>query len=298
MNKDLREEINRNLGNWRQGDVALGCGLGFTHFADLTRPHTEASVKEAKLLKEAGHVLSSAPSPVADVTVHGVAVTSQTCDVVRDCVERPYVVVSPLVRVESAEIVRDVQYWRRPRFGWIASIAGDLLVVDLDRAETVEKAVAAGWDRTPGWNRPEELRIFVKALERNVRRVAFSDGFLSATRKIVRHVKSNHGKDSAEGRLLERLQEIRVRASPAREAGKIKIDWWFIIDSYSRAERKMWSCCIQKWLAKVDTKSAFVLGKRKVCDMSGITAKNYWTSDQMDFDSLSNEQQTEGSDRN
>lgn len=80
----------------------MGCDLGFTHFADLTRPHTKASLLEAEHLRDEGHRLSSTPSLVEDVMVRGLAVISQTCDVVRDCMERPCVVVSPLVRVVRA----------------------------------------------------------------------------------------------------------------------------------------------------------------------------------------------------
>lgn len=56
--------IDEALRAWRQGDVCLDAGLEFLHFADLTRPHSPASLQVADALVDAGEVLEgAAPGP-------------------------------------------------------------------------------------------------------------------------------------------------------------------------------------------------------------------------------------------
>lgn len=274
----------------------MEAGMGMFHVADLSQPHSEASRMEAEAQEAAGLEISSSPEPVENTGIHGLVVTTQTCDIVRDCEERPYVDVSPLVKVRK-DMILDIKRWRMPRYGWVAATEGELLVADLDQTMSVEKAVASRWKRKAGWNTRGEFRIFLRALERKVSRPAFRDEFLSATKSLVRFIKRKHGKDSEEGKTLQRLQEIRVREYPERdEDGKAPLDWWFIADEDSHKVKARMSAYVDSWMGRVDLGENFDIESTVVCDMSQISALDYWKSDQMDFDSLSIPDEAESND--
>ena len=156
---------------WRQGDVSLNVGLEFVHFADLLRPHSPASDQAADGLVAVGGGVEAGATVVLDA-VHGVVELSQTCDVVRGCRARPFVEVAPLV--EASEIwVEEIRRLKRPAFAYVPKVAHKHLVADLDRVMTVEKALVAGWNRTPGWEEDAEVRDFASALARKRSRFAF-----------------------------------------------------------------------------------------------------------------------------
>jgi hypothetical protein len=69
--------VDAALSAWRQGDCVVG-GQRFVHRFDASRPLTE----EAQDAAESGADLAQAP-------VAGLVVLTQTCDVVRECRERP-----------------------------------------------------------------------------------------------------------------------------------------------------------------------------------------------------------------
>jgi len=170
--------VDEALRAWRQGDVCMDAGLEFLHFADLSRPHSPTSLQVADALKEAGAVLESGSTAVLG-GVRGVVMLIQTCDVFRGCRDRPFVEVSPLIRMGEQDL-EDIRRLKRPAFVYVSVTAADCLVADLDRTMTVEKAVVAGWTRTPGWETDDESRDFALALARKRSRFAFPDDFVSA----------------------------------------------------------------------------------------------------------------------
>src|SRR5258708_7791587 len=85
--------IDRALQAWRQGDLALE-EEWFVHVGDPAEPLTEVAA-------EAGVGGTQALTSAA----LGLAVVTQTCDVIRTCVERPYLEVSPLIRLSDDEII-------------------------------------------------------------------------------------------------------------------------------------------------------------------------------------------------
>jgi hypothetical protein len=92
--------IDAALNEWRQGDLALDESW-FVHVGDPAEPLTDASA-------EAGaEGLQALTSEVA-----GLVVVTQTCDVVRTCLTRPYVEVSPLVPMRADDLLA-VQRGRR-----------------------------------------------------------------------------------------------------------------------------------------------------------------------------------------
>ncbi len=210
--------IDDALQAWRQGDVALDAGLEFVHLADLTRPHSRASQLLADSLAAAGDPAPEGATPVSDEPA-GFAVLTQTCDIIRSCRDRPFVEVAPLVPV-SAAFVAEARRLKRPAFAYIPAVADRLLVVDLDRVMTVEKAVAAGWTRIAGFETDADRRAFAEALSRKRSRFAFPDDFVAATRSLSEHLAGKHDKRTAEGAHLRALREIRVRAALASARGE------------------------------------------------------------------------------
>ena len=82
---DEARRIDAALQDWRQGDLALEESW-FVHVGDPGAPLTDAAAEAADGDLQA---LTS--------EVRGLIVVTQTCDIVRACVDRPYVEVAPLV---------------------------------------------------------------------------------------------------------------------------------------------------------------------------------------------------------
>jgi hypothetical protein len=146
------QRINDALACWRQGDVALDAGL-FVHVADGTHALTDPAADAGEGLR------------VIEQTAEGVVVLTQTCDVVRHCITKPFIEVSPLVQVE-ATIAHQIRRGYRPNYAVIPALEDRHLVADLDRVMTVEKSVIASWTRTPGWVCEDQIRKFALALAR------------------------------------------------------------------------------------------------------------------------------------
>lgn len=87
LTEEDEQSVDRAMQIWRQGDVCLDDGLEFLHLADLSRPHSAASVQVAEMLARNDEDFEAGGTPVLD-KVLGMAVLSQTCDVVRGCQER------------------------------------------------------------------------------------------------------------------------------------------------------------------------------------------------------------------
>ena len=231
--------IDEALRAWRQGDVSLDAGLEFLHLADLTRPHSPASLQVAHAMADHGETIVAGPTPVLD-EVHGVVMLSQTCDVVRACQARPFVEVAPLIEVAEQE-AEDIRRLKRPAFAYVPATAVDRLVADLDRTMTVEKALVANWTRTPGWDTDSELRDFALALSRKRSRFAFPDDFVVAAGTLQKHFLGKHNKQTREGSHLRALREIRVCAAPSWDSDVVHLSWWFIKDSDTENMMIDWS---------------------------------------------------------
>lgn len=277
--------IDEALRAWRQGDVCLDTGLEFLHLADLSRPHSPASLQLADASEDAGEVLEGGPTPVLD-EVRGVVMLSQTCDVVRGCRERPFVEVSPLIRMGEQD-VEAVRRLKRPAFAYVSVTAANCLVADLDRTMTVEKALVAGWTRTPGWETDAELRDFALALSRKRSRFAFPDEFVSAAQPLQRHLVDKHDRKTGEGAHLRALREIRVRAAPSWDSDSVRLSWWFIKDSDPVGVKVDWSGFVDRWLARFEQGGRFQFDSSVACRLEDMTARDYVESDRLDLDRLS-----------
>jgi hypothetical protein len=278
--------IDDALQTWRQGDVSLDGDLEFLHIADLTRPHSAASSQVAEALAENGDAIEAGATPILDEAVAGMVMLSQTCDVVRGCRDRPFVEVAPLVKVPEPW-VEEIRRLKRPAFAYVPATAGERLVADLDRTMTAEKALVAGWTRTPGWQSDDELRDFALALARKRARFAFPDDFVVATEKFQKHLADKHNKQTDEGAHLRALREIRVRAAPSWDEEQVQLSWWFIKDGDPENIDANWQELLDQWLALFDRTGRFKLDPPIACRLEDITARDYIESDHLDLDRLS-----------
>jgi len=278
------QAINEALQLWRQGDLTLDAGLEFVHLADLSRPHSEASMQAAA--GGGDFSASSQPVPLFD-EVPGFAMMSQTCDIVRACRQRPFVEVAPL-RHASSEFIEEVRRLKRPAFAYAPAAAARSLVVDLDRIMTAEKALVASWNRIPGCQTDQERRDFAEAAARKRSRFAFPDDFVQAVRHVQSRLNTKHNKQTEEGAHLRALHEIRVRAAPSWNHDQVWLSWWFIkeVDAEVVAEPR-WTDFADQWLSLFDESGRFRLDPPTVCRLEDMTALDYVESDRLDLDQLS-----------
>jgi hypothetical protein len=267
---------------WRQGDVALGEDQ-FVHLADPVRPLTRAAAHLPP--REDGQL--PAATELVEGQVDGLVVVTQTCDLLRCCVERPFVEVSPLIVVASDRL-SNIKRLHSPRFAFVPALAGRCLVADLDRTMTVEKAVVAAWERTAGCATDEERRRFAEALARKRERFAFPNAFNKFVAPLVERLKKLRGKPSDEGQAIDALLEIRVAAEPAWNAEAVELMFWFVRPEDSELGKlpRDWSAFLETWLGLLSDAQRFV-AEGEVVPLSLMSAMDYRRSDRLDLDRLS-----------
>lgn len=278
--------IDEQLRQWSQGDVALDVDLEFIHLADLSRPHSPTSIEIATAIKEERTTVTLGTEVVAD-RVNGVAVLTQTCDIVRSSEERPFIEVAPLVWFEDS-MVEQIRRLQRPAFAYVSSVSPDGWVVDLDRVMTVEKAILVNWkQRKQGCSNDAERREFARAIARKRLRFAFPDDFVQAMEKFRRHLIQKHKRQTEVGRHLRALQEIRVRAAPSWDHETVELIFWFIKSQDPEEGNFNWSEHTESWSKMIDTSGRFDVNFAVACELEDITARDYVESDLLDLDSLS-----------
>ena len=279
------QEINEALRVWRQGDVTRDAGLEFLHMADVSSPLSPASVEAILSTEGNGDTDIEGVVPVLE-EVQGLVMLTQTCDVVRNCEQRPFVEVAPLVELNIHE-VEDVHRLKRSAYAYVPAVASDLLVADLDRTMTVEKSIVARWERIPGWETDQEIRDFAQAIGRKRSRFAFPDDFVHAMRPLQKHFTEQHRKQSEEGAHLRALREIRMRAAPSWNHNEVEIGWWLIKDSEPQDYEPNWDEWTERWLNLVERVDRFNFELPIACTLSDLTAQEHVESDRLDFDQLS-----------
>ncbi len=273
-----RERVDEQLSAWRQGD----CVIGEHWFLFRTNG-------EGPLTAEAAVAVTDGADNV-EAAVRGFAVLTQTCDLVRGCVDRPFVEVSPLVEVDDL-VLHEIRRGRRPNYGFIPGVARHGLVADLDRVMTVEKTVVAVWERIAGCRTDDDARRLSLALARKRARTAFPDDFVAFARPLMDRIFLKHDKHSDEGHALRSLREIRVRAAPSWDADTVELTFWFIQNEDDAAlETSGWKH-YQTALPKAQSKPGrFVRVDGVVQTLDDLTARDYVESDPLDLDHLSTRQ--------
>ena len=270
-----RVRVDDALRSWRQGDCVLG------DQAFLFRLNPVAPISEAAAIAAVDG------ADAAEAQVHGFAIVTQTCDIVRACGSRPFVQVCPLVEVD-ADRLAEVRRGRRPNYAFLPGTAPHRLVADLDRVMTVEKAVVVDWNRVVGAPRDEDLRGFRLALTRNRGRVAFPDDFVQLASKLTRRMSSKHDAQSEEGRALRALREIRVRAEPSWHAPEVGLLFLFVRDDTAQTfAGQTWDNYLSLWLQRVRPDGRFTSIEGVVQTLDDLTGREYVESDPLDLDHLS-----------
>jgi hypothetical protein len=270
-----QQQVDAALKEWYQGD----CVLGEQWFVHRFNPHYP--------LTDASRDASSDEGDLSESEVVGFAVVTQTCDIVRSCLSRPFVEVVPLVEVDEHNL-HDIQRGRRPQYAFIPNLAEKSFVADLDRIMTVEKGVVAQWNRISGCSTDEERRALGQALARKRSRFAFPDDFIQFSKRLQDRLREKHEKLSDEGKALQALREIRVRASPSWNDPRIELMFWFIRNENEPALKEMgWHELLEKWLNLVPESERFQPVVGQVITLEGLSAKDYVESDLLDLDYLS-----------
>jgi hypothetical protein len=271
------EVINASLRAWRQGDCVLG-EHWFTWRYDPDAPITITSNQEGFISDDTDILEEACP---------GLAVVSQTCDIIRNCQERPFIEVCPLLHVEAEEMPL-IRRGKRPSYGYLPGIESHNLVVDLNRVMTLEKPVLAKLERVAGCSSDADKRSFAEALARKRQRFAFPDEFTNFVRPFNERMKRKHNKKSHEGEALRQLREVRVLASPSWIADSVEIFLYFIIDENADLSGSVnWAHLLEKWLDLFPVSDKFVKVEGGVFSLSDMTASEYVCSDRLDFDHLS-----------
>ena len=187
--------------DWQQGD----CFIRKSDFFFKTNP--KYHIATDCLLDENESILA--------MEVDGLCVTSQTCDIVRPCKNRPYIEVSPLIKIKDSDHLKQIKKKQRPNRAYIPNLENQKLVADLDRVMTIEKSCLKGISPIKGCNTDSERRAFAKTLSRKKDRPAFPDDFVGLVSSLRDKIKDKHNRDSIEGRALRDLREIRIAASPS-----------------------------------------------------------------------------------
>jgi hypothetical protein len=277
------ERIETALREWRQGDATLDAGTFMVHLADKRAPLTTAardSVDEVPAEYNVFEVLSS---------VKGLAVVSQSCDILKKCSASEYVEVSPLVEIDSEAQLRAIRKGQQLRYAYLPGLADQKFVVDLDRTMTVEKAVVPGWNRIPGCTTDVERREFADALARKRQRFAFPDSFNAGLAKFRDRLKDKEGKASPEGALIAALDQIRVQPDPDWGGASIGVLFWFLLEPDAKIELDASRAIIEGWVRRTRLSLPFSLADPAfyLVERRDMTVEDYMHSYRLDYDDLS-----------
>lgn len=270
--------IDATLSEWSQGDCTIGDDCWFVTRFDPQRP----------LTSEAQNIATAeAEADLAESSVSGFVVVTQTCDLVRSCADRPFLEISPLVQV-NAELLEEIRRLKRPGYAYITGVADRFLVADLDRVMTVEKAVIAAWEKIQGCQSDADTRSLAEALARKRSRFAFPNDFNEFAKDLQKRMQKRHDKPDDDGVGLRALREIRVRAAPAWDAERVELMFWFIrADEDVLFKNKAWHELLAEWLKLLPPSARFSAVDGTVVSLDDMTAKEYLHSDRLDLDRLS-----------
>lgn len=268
--------ISAALNEWRQGDCVVG-EQWFSYRLSCTYPVTEAAKAAAKENFD-----------LAETLVKGLVVTSQTCDILRDFTERPFVDVSPLVEIVDPLELANIKKGRCPRYAYIPGISASNLVGDLERSMCVEKPVLAGWQRIQGCSNDRERRSFAWMLARLRSRFAFPDDFVHMMRHLRSRFIEKHGKSSPEGEALRALSEVRICATPHWDAIAVGLHYWFIRnEAVPEIGGKSWAEHLKSWDQFLKDEGRFKREGAVVVTLNDLTAQEYLDSDPLELEHLS-----------
>ena len=263
------------LANWRQGD----CFLGDEWFLYRINPSLP--------LTAAGEDAAGEGMDAAEESVAGWMVVSQTCDLVRNSSQRPFLQLSPLVAPDDPVRLQEIRRGRMPRYAFVPGLSEHGLVADLERVMTAEKSLLVGPQRIPGCGSDGERRRLALSLARTRVRFAFPDDFIGLVSPLQRRLTEKHGRQSPEGEALRELREIRVQAAPSWDDPEVEIFFWFVRQDDRDREARDWAAHLESWLGRLAPSGRFRSVAGAVLTLDDLTAREYIESDPLDLDHLS-----------
>ena len=270
------DAIDAALADWRQGDCVIDGEHWFVHRGEEAGkagfPHEQPDTTSPQLLEN---------------EVEGFVILTQSCDVVRKWLGRPFVTVSPLVAVDDPKDLSRIKRGQVPQYAFIDGVSDKNLVGDLDRVMTIEKKEVATWHRITGCSTDEHKRAFSQAVARKHARFAFPDEFNLLVRKLRARLQEKHDKITAEGEALRGLREIRVRAAPSWEASEVELMFWFVRDEAAGSPSAAEESLPSNWLGLMPPIGRFKKVEGIIVTLDYLTAKDYVESDRLDLDQLS-----------
>lgn len=217
-------------------------------------------------------------------TATPVVVISQSCDIIRSAVLKPYVQVAVLSPATPEEMA-DVKAGARVRYSYLPALEPHGLVVDLDVTATVDKETAQHWEREAGCTDDNQRRAFAASLARHRQRFAFPDEFNEVVKPLRKWVESKRSSDSHNGRLIRAIREIRVLCDNWDEPSSL-IFWLMLETEIPGSDEAEWMKAADGIRTKVaqKTKAKIQIVILKYDDLS---ASEYLSSDRLDLDGLS-----------
>lgn len=273
---DLVQEINDHTTSWRQGDIVELGAISWFALPRLALTSQSAAVNEEEL-----------SSIVAQTD--RLAIVSQTCDIVRDCQQRPFLLLAPIVELPEP-VAGEARSGARPRYIPIPGL-GNNSFADLDTVVTSEKSILLGFDPKRGLVNERSQRQFGNSIARVFSRFAFPDDLPRTLNKMVTRIKSKHARDSDEGRVLEAIEEIRLTGSPSWDANEIDVFILFSPATRSEASEvvpdEKWDDFIDSWIDKAEPIGVIRSVDGAMIPLDELTARQYIDSVPLDLDYLS-----------
>ncbi len=216
-------------------------------------------------------------------------IVSQTCDIVRDCSQRPFVLLARVVALEEPA-AGEARRGYRPRFIALPGL-GDDTFADLDLVIGIEKSAFLDIETTRGLRDEAAQRRFGIAAGRVFSRFAFPDDLVISLRGLVARVRQKHAKDSPEGRALEALEEIRITGSPSWNAEAVDVFITFAPATRADAQGVMpddeWDELVDSWLRQAEPFGVIRTVDGAMIPLDELSALEYVDSDALDLDFLS-----------
>lgn len=273
---DLVESINDHTISWRQGDIVELGAVSWFALPRLALTSQSAAVN--------GEELSSIVAQTDRL-----AIISLTCDIVRDCQQRPFLLLAPIVELPEP-VAGEARRGARPRYIPVPGL-GKYSFVDLDKVVTSEKSILLGFEPKRGLIDDSSQRQFRNGAARMFSRFAFPDDLSIALSKMVNRIKGKHARNSDEGRALEVLEEIRLTGSPSWDAKEIDVFILFSPATRTEASEVMpdeeWNTCIDSWMDRAEPIGVIRSVKGAMIPLDELTARQYIDSVPLDLDYLS-----------
>lgn len=223
----------RPLKDWRQGDIIL---------APFRLP-----------------VLAPAADGLAirnHVAEHGIAIVSQSCDVVRPSGKTPWVQVAPLIRVDEDEIEAILRR-KDPRRSIVPVLEGKGLAIDLDFCCSIEKEALAEYAPERGCTCDKSQTRLADDLSRHRGRFAFPDLFNDEIAAPVRNwFKEKVKREGAAGDFAREVAEVRVLCDDIVKPSEITL-WLMLDNSPSQPLPDEWASAIETLERRASKSSNF-----------------------------------------